>query len=1724
MNTTRTPEDVPLLIGAVKTNIGHSEAASGLSAVIKAVLAVEKGIIPPTRGVVKPNPAIDWKGWKVQVVNTPTPFPAHLPVRRVSVNSFGYGGTNGHVIVESADSLLQSRPTYRVSRQKASTLQTSYISKRPFLLPFSAQDKATLRRNIIAHGEVAHNYNLLDLSYTLSNRRSRLPCRGYVVTSHETLRPSFANNLEAFSFAEKQKHAEIGFLFTGQGAQWARMGIELIIYYPSFLRSIKSMDNTLRSLPDGPDWTIEESLLQHAEVSRVDEAEISQPLCTAIQVALVQLLHTWGITPTVTVGHSSGEISAAFASGLISADEAITVAFYRGKVVNTINKSGSMMAVGLSVEDIGPYLHDMSGRVIIACHNSPSLITLSGDSEAMSIVKERLDVAKVFARSLKTGGKAYHSHHMNAAALPYEELISRARARPGQDGRKSTGAKMISTVKNSILSDGVVLDGSYWSANLCSPVLFNEAIQTLATSTDFARVQILIEIGPHSALSSPFKDIRSAFGYQKLRYIPSLLRGQDSATQVLKVAGELFLSDYPLDMERITEIEENLFSGKIHFSKGALLVDLPPYQWNHSKGLLAEGRHSREYRSRSHAHHDILGVRLPGASLAEPTWRNVLRIRDIPWLQHHSLGGEAVFPAGGYFCLAMEAILQLNELSAKPIRAESFAIRDIVIKKALVTPDNDYGIEVLTNLKPSIYSEKSPKSQWWDFSVSSVAEDGTQNDHIVGTISLNAYSRGKTPKEFPSFPQLTSGKSWNQAFRNVGFDYGAVFQKIADIRSDGVSHDAACKVLVETESGIMDGESRYILHPSTIDACLQLVLISIYAGRLNNMPCGAVPIQVDEIVIWQPTSQQFEAPASCVSSTHTRGYRLFVSDSQLIAHDGEILMDISNIRITKYEAAVPQKSLEQLNSQPYGEMIWKYDINSLDSTSNACELDVEDLVQLALFKDSLIRVLETGSKYAETILSSSADANYTVTEPLDESVESLSHITKSFKNSKAQKLDITQDLAGQGIPEKSFDLVIAPIEMPEIAALECIHSLLVPNGLLILQSKERPSIPLLHTAGFKGIKFIAPRKGKATTVMCRAVDSQGAPNLDKNFHRVQLVYRRKQTPMFSKVKKSLGDTPGCHVTICSLEECLLNIHEQVVLVADFEGALLATLTEKELNAIQNITKSAKSLLWVSCGGLLAGKKPEYAMAAGLARSVNSEQKAFNFTTLDFDLDNTSTFDVANIISSIACRQRENDDSLEREYYISEGATYISRLIPNTHLNTAYACDQDESTWAPFKPDSPIVGKVKSKKVIFEADDRIQRPLEVDEVEVLVIVSGLNKEDALVISGSDYATDFSHEIGGIVQRVGPGVNSFVTGDFVVGFSSDRLATLQRVPSQLLQKLLPNESLKELVSLPMAYVAALYGLKNLANLQPKEIVLILEGTGHAGVAAINIVNLIGAVPVVAVGTETEAERIKAKFGLPDKQVLLTSDPDMFSKLNKLTEQCGADVVFSSGFADASVAREAWRAIGMFGRFIDSGRKQGLARSALNTVPLRHGASYLSFDILDLCRSKRQTVSSLLGETVSLYRQKSISLLGPLTLKNITELDATVASFSDLLSAGKTLILHEQSDGLLNMLPTRPSVVFRQDASYLLVGCLGGLGRSLTSWMMRKGARRFVFLSRSGADSEQASNLVRDIQTAGCHVQVIRGDVTSNANVKQAVLSVPTDHPIRGVIHAAMVLKVC
>ncbi|KAI8626148.1 hypothetical protein F5Y19DRAFT_478754 [Xylariaceae sp. FL1651] len=933
MNDTRSV-DKPLIIGAVKPNIGHSEAASGIFATMKAALMTEKAEIPGLYGFEVLNPSIKVKEWNVKIAVDSMPWPAGFDVRRASVSSFGYGGTNAHLVVEAVESLC---PWYEHGEPKTTARYTYNDASidRPFLITMSAHDKKTLTRNIIAHRDIASDYYIPDLAYTLNERRTQFNgARGYTIAWPGRETDAFAP--ESFAYGSKLSKLKpedlgIGFVLTGQGSQWARMGCEAMRRFPLFRDTLDALDRVLQRAVEPkhrPSWSFWQILGAPVGESRVDQPDISQPVCTAVQIVIIELFAAWGIRPAVTVGHSSGEIAAAYAAGRISAPEAILVAYFRGLAVTQAAAAGTMLAVGLGVDSVQDYIDllpsNMDGCVTVACENSPSSTTLSGSHNDIAAVKKVLDEAGIFSRQLETG-MAYHSPSMDTVTPLYEQLYTKAHVHLTEldlSWRQPT-TSMISSVSGSPV-EASHLSISYWCENLRNRVGFNKAVQALAGDTN---IKVLVEIGPHAALRAPVAQIIAENNFD-LGYVATLARDQDDAVALLKTAGELYLRghDIKFDMVNSLDSRKGVVAGveakNSSQSQGRCLVSLPPYQWNYERKYWYEPRAVAELRTSKHARHDVLGRRIFGLSSNAPMWKNTLRQNDVPWFQYHVLGTDVIFPAAGHISLAIEAFLQ--QLDLEPAEAGGVILADVDIQKALVVPDSEEGVEVHTRL------EKCKSGEWYNFSVESVTRaSGHWTLHTMGKIRRKQTSEKQAagcPFKPIQLHQRVPSRRWYRSLQRVGFRYGPSFQTMTQqVRANGKDRWILAKIKVCTKRTEL--ESRYMLHPSTIDGCFHAIIAAVHRGLHKEMPWGVVPLSIEEMSITFPDSAtDLDNDGSCFAwvEDDASSNRHFVSNVQLFGGaSSDCLMNIRNLRMVAYETAVPPRADEVAPREPYRVVEWK---------------------------------------------------------------------------------------------------------------------------------------------------------------------------------------------------------------------------------------------------------------------------------------------------------------------------------------------------------------------------------------------------------------------------------------------------------------------------------------------------------------------------------------------------------------------------------------------------------------------------------------------------------------------------------------------------------------------------------------------------------------------------------------------------------------------------------
>lgn len=899
-------------IGSIKANVGHGEGASGITSVIKAVKMLEQRIIPPQANFFTPNPKIPFDEAHLVVPLEPTKWPAGRP-ERISVNSFGITGANAHVIIESAASHgIQPRRVESIENDNAPIPPSS-----PRLLIFSANTPESLQRRASELQKYATAYpgRNKDLSYTLGCRRTHLVSRGFCITGAR----------EISTMSEKIKQVpNLSFVFTGQGAQWPTMGKDLVENYAEFKGDLAYLSNVLARLPHPPSWNLIDELLKSESESRLNEAEFAQPLCTATQVALVKFLARMGILPAAVVGHSSGEIAAAYASGAITADEAIIIAYYRGRCALRSTRTGAMAAVGMGRAEATLYLED---GVVIACDNSPNSITLSGDREALDTVIEqmKIDDQDLFVRLLKTDGMAYHSHHMLDLGSEYEQHL-----RPLLNTR-APAIPFFSSVTG-VVTPTAVLGAEYWRQNLESPVKFYPAVKALINSQQ-ATDHLCLEIGPHSALSGPLRQIfKSTASKGRLTYLPTLIRNKNSVESILETCGQLYLQTVDIDITPLNPGAE-------------VLTDLPVYPWQHDVSHWVENRALKEWRTRSFAPHELLGSRILEGNDIEPTWRNMLSLKNTLWLNDHKVFSDVVFPCAGYISMVGEAVRQLT-------KADDFSIRCLSIKTAMIL-DDDKTVEVITTFKKLRLSTAS-SSEWYEFSIYS-HNGNIWTKHCDGQAKGGKDSEMAEPQVPENSAQLPrSINSPYAIFTRIGLHYGPNFQALQSVSAmPGQKKSVASLDPPPTTS------SAYSLHPTTIDQCLQLLGLASADGLAYLFQKALLPTAVEQLYI-QPASKDhapMQVMANAITIPRNPGD---VQGNITIVENSRVLLSIQGCKLSAFEQQEQDQDSDARIAA--ARLNWRPDLDfiPIDSLMTARVKDIERLRCMETY--SFLCILEIQEK------------------------------------------------------------------------------------------------------------------------------------------------------------------------------------------------------------------------------------------------------------------------------------------------------------------------------------------------------------------------------------------------------------------------------------------------------------------------------------------------------------------------------------------------------------------------------------------------------------------------------------------------------------------------------------------------------------------------------------------------------------------------------------------
>ena len=723
----------PLRIGSVKTNLGHLEAGAGIAGLIKAALILDRGVIPPSRNFEAPNPAIPFQELNLQVVTRPEPLVTggYRPI--VGVNSFGFGGTNAHAVLEAAPA--RANESDREAR----------LADRPALLALSARDDVALRMSAQRFRRHLTNDNLSlpDVCYSAGGRRDHHSHRLAVVgRDAEELRQRLDAWLGTSSSdpgiaagVTTESVPRLTFVYSGQGGQWWGMGRQLLRREPIFRATIDEIDAALEKLSG---WSLRDELLRDEEDSRIDRTDIGQPAIFALQVALTRLWQSWGISPQQVVGHSVGEVAAALAADILTFDDAVKVIFHRSRLQHQTAGQGGMAAVGISTEKANAIMADAGPNLELAAINSPSLVTLAGDTATLNFALDDLEREGVFVRRLPIN-YAFHTYQMDAIRHELRACLSDIRPRAGK-------IPIISTVTGAAM-DGSEMGADYWWSNVRQIVRFEEAIQNSAAEAAPA----FVEIGPHPTLESSIKETLATTGSSVI-VANSLRRETDESLELLTGLARLHVNGLPLDWAAI-----NQTCGRY--------VRLPTYPWNR-KTHWAESIESKRARLEPEVN-QLLGIPIFGAV---PTWESQPHPHRFKYLQDHRIWNSVVFPAAGFAEVALALTQHLYPDG-------SHVVENLKIEKALfISAENVPSLQTVFDEKDSsfaIYSAGEDRKKWERHASGRLTKmpgvepptismnalrnqlhDPIQHDQLYQGLGSSGYQFGDCCETFGSFGRL----------------------------------------------------------------------------------------------------------------------------------------------------------------------------------------------------------------------------------------------------------------------------------------------------------------------------------------------------------------------------------------------------------------------------------------------------------------------------------------------------------------------------------------------------------------------------------------------------------------------------------------------------------------------------------------------------------------------------------------------------------------------------------------------------------------------------------------------------------------------------------------------------------------------------------------------------------------------------------------------------------
>ncbi|KAL4946450.1 hypothetical protein BDV06DRAFT_234051 [Aspergillus oleicola] len=1649
----------PLIIGSVKSNIGHSEPAAGLSGLIKAVLAVEKGAIPGNPTFVDPSPKIDFAGSKVKASRSMIEWPKNAR-RRASVNSFGIGGSNAHAIVEHSDDFEAKHTSSYLDVETGSTGEEQSSHSRPLNLVLSAANASSLRANIRALCSHLLNpgvkVDLEDLAYTLSERRTRLFHRAFVTASNTNF------GEDSFIIGKKTPQPpKIGLVFTGQGAQWPEMGKQLIEAFPWLRELLNELDQVLQNQSDAPKWSLVAELTEIRTAEHMRQPEISQPLVTALQLCLLAVLETWDIRASCVVGHSSGECAAAYAAGWVDRAGALKAAFYRGRAAancaGEVEDHLGMLALGLGADEAAHFVQKHAGNASVACFNSPSSIS------------EEVRAAGHFARLLHVD-MAYHSEFMGPISNEYLRLLDSDSAfRPLGKGASDTPT-----------------DSTYWRSNMVLPVKFGDALKEMVLKES---PEFLVEIGPANSLSD---------GGENTAYFQSLLG----------VAGRLFVAGTPIDLARV-----NRYTNSVR-----TIIDLPNYSWNHATKYWHETAASKDWRFRKFPVHDLLGSKVLGTSWHAPTFRHRLDMGGnaiMPAAGHCTLNPNDAPASANELCyrfrhvrferaLVLESgkdaqlILTLNRSPHSKIwhefRISTTSESGIIVEHCLGhIRIHDAVEETLSDMPPLKYPQ--PPARWYKANRAIGMEFGPTFQRLLAIqatsgvracrtlISMVPPASCWTPQSsYPIHPAALDGCLQTPIPANASGDLDdIIINRVPAQLQQGL----ASATSVYSGRGRLDADKSWIANTVVHDSETGSLLVSItgdlhtfmHGGQLMQLHPGDQLGHVLDLIahgspglkVLEVNLDEADASSLWFDGFNPASPRFTYSRYDLALADGELLVAAQgkfqqkrNTSVLFLSSAEPRLSLPAAVGYDLAILKAKQLNNGMDSL--AAE------VRHALTPNAIVVVVQ-GAEDAFEAADTSPQSRSSTASSNSESWVDLDKQDHYYRK-------------GLGNLKDQFNHVL---EISTLANTALAY--LLTNGPAHPQQRAQQTLMVagLRDCACSALSLSLQEKLAASGW---SVTVEKYPYPKPADGTIVLVLDELVSPILRNASNKQWDAIKSLVTSSSTCPLLWTTRSAQDTVADPDNGLVHGLfraARREDNSLKLTTLDVQAS---------TGPTTDWAIDSILR--LLRDQPGDDDTPIETEymerdgIIHTQRLIPAHDINDLIDAENNGLDPVRTQLF--------NRAGPQIQLRAEHVGTLDGLTWC--------------------ESDTSMLPLDADHIEIEVVAAGVNFKDVAITMGivpdNEYSLGF--ECAGVVRRLANGVTKFKVGDRVCALNQGCYANRVRFHAGRCHAIPSTMSYEDAATIPSVYVCSLYALYHLAGLREGQSVLIHSATGGIGIACIELARYKKAEIYVTAGTEEKRRFLHVTYNIPESRIFSSRNTGFAEGILRETGGRGVDAIVNSLVGELLDA--SWRIVAAGGTMVEIGKRDIVDHNTLAMEPFDRNCSFRAVDVSFKRHFDDALVSRLLDELFILINAGHLKPIRPITRFPFDALPEALAHIRRHM--GK-LVISRRDDADDIEVPVRPAVCklqLRSDVSYLLVGGLRGACGTLAICMAQHGARHLVVCSRSGIADERSCRIVEDCLAYGCTVTEARVDVGDLAALKRVFQS--TQPRIAGVVQGAMVLK--